>query len=74
MGIYEADIDKYCCPNTVDLVLECTSIVQSTVMDHYKNIHLDTDLLFVNKIQILLMISWNLIFVYFKELLSRHNK
>ena len=43
-------------------------------MNHYKDIHLDIDLLFVNKIQVLLMIYWNVRFMYFKTLLSKHNK
>ena len=43
-------------------------------LNYYNYIHLDIDLLFVNKIQMLLMISWNGIFMYFKTLLSKHNK
>ena len=43
-------------------------------MDYYKDIYLDIDLLFVNKIQILLMIYWNIRFIYFKTLISKHNK
>ena len=42
-------------------------------MDHYKDIHLDIDILFVNKIQILLMISRNIRFMHFKTLLFKHN-
>ena len=74
MGISEADMNKHCCPNTVKRSPECTSIVRSTIMDHYKTIHLDIDLLLMNKIQILLIISQNLRFIYFKALLSKHNK
>ena len=43
-------------------------------MDYYKDIHLDIDLLLVNNIQILLMISWNSRFIYFKTLFSMYNK
>ena len=74
MGISEADMNKHCCPITVKQALECTSRVPPTIMDHYKNIHLDIDLLFVNKILILLMISRNFGCMHFKALLSKHNK
>ena len=73
MGISEADMDKYCYPNTMKQALECTFIVLPTIMDHYKEMHLDIDLLFVDKIQILLIISWNIRFMNFKKLLSKHN-
>ena len=74
MGINEADMDKYCCPNTVMQALKCTFIVWPTIMDHYKDIYLSINLLFVNTIQILLMIPHNLRFIQFKTLLSNHNK
>ena len=74
MGISEADMDKHCCPNTVKQALECTSIVPLTIMDHYNDIHLDIDLLFVNKIPTILMISQNIGFMHVKALLSNHNK
>ena len=74
IDISEADMDKHCCPNTLRQALECISIVLSTIMDHYKDIDLDMDLLFVNKIPILLMVSWNIGFTHFKALLSKHNK
>ena len=74
VGINEADMDEHCCPNTVKQALECTFIIRPTIMDHYKDIHLDIDLLFVNKIPILLMISWNIRFMHCKVLLSKHNK
>ena len=74
MSINEADMDKHCCPNTLKQALACTSIVHTTIMDPYKDIHLDIDLLFVNKIQIILMISRNLKFIHFKALLSKHNR
>ena len=73
-GINEADVDEHCCLSTVKRASECTFIVRSTIMDHYKNIHLDIDLLFVNKIPVLLMISCNIRFIHFKALLSKHNK
>ena len=43
-------------------------------MNYYKDRHFDIDLLFVNKIQVLLMISQNGRFMYFKTLPSKHNK
>ena len=42
-------------------------------MNYYKDIHLDVDILFVNKIQIFLMIYWNVRFMYFKTFLPKHN-
>ena len=74
MGISEADMNKHCYPNTVKQALECTSIVSSTIMDYYKYIHLDIDLLFMNKIPTFLMISRNIGFMHFKALLSKHKK
>ena len=56
IGISEADMDTHCYPNTIKQVLECTSIVSPTIMNHYKDIQLVITLLFVNKILILLMI------------------
>ena len=67
-------MDKHCCPDTMKQALEYTSIVRPTIMGHYKDIQLDMDLLFVNKIPILLVISWNIRFMPFKVLLSKHNK
>ena len=43
-------------------------------MNDHKDINLDIDLLFVNKIKIILMISRNFRFIYFKALLSKHNE
>ena len=74
MGISEADMDKHCYPNTMKQVLEYTFIVMPIIMDHYKGIYMNIDLLFVNKIPILLMISRNTGFMHFKALLSKHNK
>ena len=74
MDISQADMDEHCFPSTVKQALECTSIVPPTIIDHYKNIHLDIDLLFVNKVQILLMISRNIRFIKFEALLTKHNK
>ena len=42
--------------------------------NYYKNIHLNIDLSFVNKIQILLMLFQNGRSMYFKILLYKHNK
>ena len=72
--INEADMDKHCCPNAVKRALKRTSIVWPTIMDHYKDINLDIDLLFGNKIHIVLMISRNIGFMHFKALLFKHNK
>ena len=73
-GINEIDMDKHCCPSTVKLALACSLIVRSTIMNHYKNIYFDIDLLLVNKIPIFLMISRNIGFMHFKALLSKHTK
>ena len=59
MGISGAVMDEHYCPNTVKQALECTFSVPPTIMDHDKDIHLDIDLLFVNKILTLLMISYS---------------
>ena len=67
-------MDKHCHPNTMKQALECTFTVPPTIMNHYKEIYLDIDLLFVNKLPILLMMSQNIGFMYFKALLSKHNK
>ena len=42
--------------------------------NHYKDRHLDINILFVNKTQIFLMLSLNNTFMYFKMLLSKYNK
>ena len=67
-------MDKHCYPSTVKLALECTFLVLPTIMDHYKDKHLDIDLLCVNKTLIFLIISRNIRFMYFKALLSKHKK
>ena len=74
MGINETNMDEHYYLDIVKQALECTFIARSTIMDHYKVIHLDIDLLFVNKIQIILMISWNIRFMNVKALLSKYNK
>ena len=75
MGISEVDMDKYCYPNTVKQALECTSIVVYRLLSRTTTrTYLDIDLLFMNKIPILLMISRNIEFVRLKALLSKHNK
>ena len=43
-------------------------------MEHYKNIHLDIDLLFVNKILFLLAKSRDMRFIHCKILLAKNNK
>ena len=43
-------------------------------MNYYNDRHLDIDVLFVNKTQMFLMFSLNNRFMYFKTLLSKHNK
>ena len=48
--------------------------VPPKLMEHYKNIHLDIDLLFVNKIPYLLAKSRDIGFVHCKALLSKHDK
>ena len=48
--------------------------VPPKIMEHYKDIHLDIDLLFVNKIPFLLAKSRDIGFIDYKALLSKHNK
>ena len=48
--------------------------VPSIIMEHYKDIHLDIDLLFVNKIPFLLAKSRDIRFTHCKALLSKHDK
>ena len=48
--------------------------VPPEIMEHYKNIHLDIDILFVNKIPFLLGKSRNIGFIDCKALLSKHDK
>ena len=48
--------------------------VPSMIKEHYKDIHLDIDLLFVNKILFLLAKSGDIGFIHCKTLLYRHNK
>ena len=43
------------------------------ITEHYKNIHLDIDLLFVNKIPFLLTKSRDIGFIHCKALLSKHD-
>ena len=43
-------------------------------MNYYKDRHLDTDILFVNKTQMFWMLYLNNRFMYFKLLLSNYNK
>ena len=48
--------------------------VPPEIMEHYKNIHLDIDLLFVNKILFLLAKSKDIRFIHCKALLTKHDK
>ena len=48
--------------------------VPPKIMEHYKNIHLDMDLLFVNNTLFLLVKSRDIRFIYCKALLSKHDK
>ena len=54
--------------------IKIASPVPLTIMEHYKDIHLDIDLLFVNKIPFLLVISRDIGFIHYKALLSKHDK
>ena len=53
---------------------DVASPVLLTIMEHYKNIHLDIDLMFENKIPFLLAISRDVGFIHYKALLSKHDK
>ena len=48
--------------------------VPPTIMEHYRDVHLDIDLLIVNKIQFLLAKSRDIGFIYCKAMLSKHDK
>ena len=48
--------------------------VSPTIMEHYKDIHLDIDLLFVNKIPFLLAKSRDIGVIHCNVLLSKHDK
>ena len=48
--------------------------VLPTIMEHYKDIHLDIDLLIVNKILFLLEKSRDIGFIHCKVMLSKYNK
>ena len=48
--------------------------IPPTIMEHYKDIHLDIDLLFMNKILFILTKSRNIRFINCKALLSKHDK
>ena len=43
-------------------------------MKHYKDIHLDIDILFVNKTPFLLAISQGIRFINYKAMVSNHSK
>ena len=48
--------------------------VPPTIMEYYSDIHLDIDILFVNKIPFLLATSQDIGFIHCKVLLSKHGK
>ena len=48
--------------------------VPPTIMEHYKDTHLDIDLLFVNMILLLLAKSRDIGFIHCKALLFKHSK
>ena len=48
--------------------------VPPEIMEHYKNIHLDIDLLFVSKIPFLLAKSRDIGLIHYKALLIKHDK
>ena len=48
--------------------------IPPNIMEHYKNIHLDIDLIFVNKIPFLLEKSRDICFIHCKALLTKHDK
>ena len=48
--------------------------VPPKIVEHYKNIHLNIDLLFVNKILFLLAKSRDIGFIHCEALLSKHDK
>ena len=48
--------------------------VPPTIMKYYSDIHLDIDILFVNKVPFLLATSRDIGFIHCKALLSKHGK
>ena len=48
--------------------------VPPEIMKHYKDIHLDIDILFVNKTAFLLAISRDIRFIHCKAMASNHSK
>ena len=48
--------------------------VSPTIMEYYSNIHLDIDVLFVNKIPFLLATSQDIGFIHCKALLTNHGR
>ena len=47
--------------------------VPPTIMEHYRDVHLDIDTLFVNKIPFLLAKSRDIGFIHCKAMLSKHD-
>ena len=53
---------------------DLATLVPPTIMEYYINIHLDIDVLFVNKIPFLLATSRNIGLMYCKAMLTNHGK
>ena len=47
--------------------------VPPTIMEHYRDVYLDIDILFVNKIPFLLVNSRDIGFIHCKTIFSKHN-
>ena len=53
---------------------DVTTSVPPTIMEHYIDVHLDIDLLFVNKIPFLLAKTRDIEFIHCKAMLSKHDQ
>ena len=53
---------------------DITTLVSPGIMKHYKDIHLDIDILFVKKTPFLLTIPRDIGFMHCKAMVSNHNK
>ena len=53
---------------------DVTTPVPQSILKHYKNMHLDMDILFVNGIAFFLTISRDIGFIHCKPVVSKHNK
>ena len=59
----------------IDRTIEAiTAPIPLEIMKHYKDIHLDIDILFVNKTVLLLAISWDIGFIHCKPIASSVSK